>query len=264
MAKPKTAMAAALDKAGFKKDEYALYASAVIFFQGGKTLDDYIRVGRQAIADMKGGHGARIIHQTTAPATPGAGQSALDNQVAHASARPQIGSGDHRAAVSEDHSTRVTAPAGGDDHPVLENQRFDVVPVRAHNRKTPNPPRGLAEQMQTIAISKPSMFDSYKIGGELVADISYERIASLVRENAGNAASYLRLGTEATENAILLDMIAKHGIPPNQTAKVRELLTPAQFAEFVLSARKATPLVIERGMRLYAKAIENREIDHAA
>lgn len=257
---PKTAMAAAMTKAGFKTDEYALYASAVMFFRGGKSIDDYIRIGRQAVADM-GGQKARESHDTNASESD-AGHLGGDSQYISASVRQPI-SGDQTAHVTDDR-TRIVTAADANDHYATENQRSAVISVRSHKRNPPNRPRGLAEQMQTIAISKPSMFDSYKIGNELVADISYQRIASLVRENAGNAASYLRLGTEATENAVLLDMIAKHGIPSDQDTKVRELLTPAQFSEYVDRARKATPRLIEHGMKLYAKAIENREIEHAS
>jgi hypothetical protein len=100
-----------------------------------------------------------------------------------------------------------------------------------------------------------SVFDRRVIDGRAIGDLAWGELGTLVDANANNAASYLRLGTEATENAIILDKVHAHANVQDHRTKVRDVLTEAQLMQFIEDARAEAPLVVQMGMHHYRETI---------
>lgn len=135
-----------------------------------------------------------------------------------------------------------------------------TVPVVAHKRRTPQE-KAAAHAMEMVSAA--AIFSSRRIDGTLIGNLPWGRLRALVHDNATNAASYLRQGTEATENAILLDLIEQHCSVDDHRRLVRDVISSKQLEEFEASARILAPKLVEEGMRLYAHTVEQRRIADA-
>lgn len=89
-----------------------------------------------------------------------------------------------------------------------------------------------------------------------IGQFRWGELTLAVRDNAYNAASYLRLGTEATANALLLDKIHGHARVEDHEKRVKEILNAKQLQAYLEEARREAPLRIEEGMHRYAASLE--------
>jgi hypothetical protein len=135
--------------------------------------------------------------------------------------------------------------------------------VNAHKRRTPGQATAARNAM---LMGANAIYESLRVGSNAIGDLTYREIVSLIRDYATDAASFLRLGTEATAFALLLDKIAKHGVPIDQEMKVREIISATLLEQFHTESLTEAPRFVERGMRQYAKGLQDRskEIDGTA
>jgi len=106
-----------------------------------------------------------------------------------------------------------------------------------------------------------AIYLSRKIDGRPIGEITWAALRRLVSENATNAASFLRLGTTATENALILDKISKYARVSDGSKLVRDIVPPQQLSDMIEQARLEAPRVVERGMRAYAETVQ-KGIEH--
>jgi hypothetical protein len=163
------------------------------------------------------------------------------------------------AARGEDGTQPIVEPIGGLSHPPDFSEK--PVKVAEYRRKLPSERKAAIDVMLRSA---DAVFRSRLINDKPIGELTYGQLASLVKDSASSAVSHLRLGTEATENAIILDLIAKNGVPSDHSTKVKDLVTPEKLDEFIRVAQIEAPKLIERGMKRTAKMIEERETEHAA
>jgi hypothetical protein len=134
------------------------------------------------------------------------------------------------------------------------------IAVRAHRRQRKRTATERAAAMhvagEQVAALR-SVFDR-QIDGRPIGDLAWGELRAMVHANAVNAASYLRLGTNATEDAILLDKIEAHARVDNHATRIREIISAAQLEEYVAQAQREAPRLIELGMKQYAATIETR------
>jgi hypothetical protein len=126
------------------------------------------------------------------------------------------------------------------------------IKVREHRRQRQRTP----EEKAAILRVTVSLFDRREINGRPVGDMRWGEVQHEVRDNAVNAASYLRLGTQATANALLLKKILDHAVVQDHSTKIRDVISPELFARLDEEATKEAPLFIEKGMRRYATSLE--------
>jgi hypothetical protein len=132
---------------------------------------------------------------------------------------------------------------------------YDVQP---YQRRTPEQ---RAAETAAWLTSADAVFETRRINDTALGDLRWRELRALVHENALNAASYLRLGTEATEIAILLDKIDSYAVVSEEEKKVRDIVPAKVLVQFIDEARVEAPQLVEAGMRLYAKHVEQRRVD---
>lgn len=118
------------------------------------------------------------------------------------------------------------------------------------------------EKQRAIAAAASSVQSIYerRIGEMKIGDLTWGELNLRVTENAMSAASYLRQGTEATENAILLDKLVRHAVVDDQSRRVRDVVSALELERMTEEAHIEAPLLVERGMRAYAETIRNRAV----
>lgn len=130
----------------------------------------------------------------------------------------------------------------------------------AHKRARP---RTLAEKTAALHVAETevdalrSIYDQRKIDGRPIGDLAWGELRTMVHFNAISAGSLLRLGNEATENALLLDKIEGYAMVQDHLTKIREIVPEAELQRFIEEARQEAPRVVEIGMRNYATLIES-------
>jgi hypothetical protein len=135
------------------------------------------------------------------------------------------------------------------------------IKVREHKRHRPRSEEertGALIAAGTAVEALRSIFDERHIDGRPIGDLRWGELQGMVHTNANNAASYLRLGTEATENAILLDKIEAFAQVEDHSRKVRQVLSAADLERLDGEARREAPRLVELGMKYYATTIEQR------
>ena len=80
------------------------------------------------------------------------------------------------------------------------------------------------------------------------------------RVYANKAAEKLQLGTEETENALILDKIEAHIVITDHSTKVRDAISAERLEQIIAEARVEAPRLIEYGMARYAESIEARRL----
>lgn len=100
-----------------------------------------------------------------------------------------------------------------------------------------------------------SVFE-HQVNNRPIGQFRWGELTVAVRDNAYNAASYLRLGTEATANALLLDKVHSHALVDDHEKRVSEILSSKQLQTYLDEARLEAPLRIEEGMHRYAASLE--------
>lgn len=157
-----------------------------------------------------------------------------------------------RHAVLFDYLSRVQ-PQKSERKPRNKNVHVD----EHHRRK----PRSEAERQGEMAAAAHhgevlrSVFE-HQVNDRPVGKFRWGELTLAVRENAYNAASYLRQGTEATANALLLDKIHGHARVDDHEKLVNEIISAKQLQVYLDEARREAPLRIEDGMHRYAASLE--------
>jgi hypothetical protein len=153
--------------------------------------------------------------------------------------------------------TEAQAPSAP---PAAGSIRVKAHDVRAHRRRTQKEKDiEIAAQMGLST----AIYDRRTSRGPL-GDVRYEQLPSSKRESADHAASYLRLGTEKTEEAILWAKIEGYARVEDGRTRVREVIPAEKLHRLAIEAHTEAPQLVERGMHEYAtRIIAERGIDHA-
>lgn len=182
----------------------------------------------------------------------GAGQAMSDVQTVHAA--PETGAGH---LVGEP----PCVPAGSGSIPKIKVSEHHV---QEHRRRTPEQ---IEAEKRARMLMADAVFESRLIDNRPIGDLRYGELTRLREVHALNAASWLRQGTEATENAILVDKMFKHAHVADTNQCVREFLTAKTLAMMIDEARTEAPRLVERGMQIYREQIERydeiKELYHA-
>jgi hypothetical protein len=157
-----------------------------------------------------------------------------------------------RHAVLFDYLSRVQPQKQG------RKPRNKSVHVDEHQR---NKPRSKAEREAEMRSAEHhvevlrSVFE-HQVNNRPIGQFRWGELTLAVRENAYNAASYLRLGTEATANALLLDKVHGHARVDDHETLVSAVLSAKQLQSYLEEAQREAPLRIEEGMHRYAASLE--------
>ena len=122
-------------------------------------------------------------------------------------------------------------------------------PVRQHRRRTKEE-RAAAVAAELTAAG--AIFNIRKIDGRPIGDLRWGELRKLVADHASDAASYLRQGTEATADAILLKKISDFAQVTDHSQRIREVVSEKDLVRLDREAAIEAPRVIEIGMRDYA------------
>lgn len=153
---------------------------------------------------------------------------------------------------------RVAADMAATAPPVRPVKEVDVRKHQRHRPRTEAERAGAMVAAGTAVQAMRSIFDERYIDGRPIGDLRWGELRAMVHANATSAASYLRLGTEATENAILLDKIEAFAQVENHSTKIRQVLTAGDLKRLDEEARREAPRLVEMGMRYYTDAVEQR------
>jgi len=96
---------------------------------------------------------------------------------------------------------------------------------------------------------------SHRVNDRPVGDMAWGELGTMVMENARDAASYLRLGTEATANALLLFKIKNHARVDDHSMMIRQVISSTDLQAMIDDARAEAPRVVELGMHNYARTV---------
>jgi hypothetical protein len=151
---------------------------------------------------------------------------------------------------------RVAADMGTQAPASIKN--IKVREHRRHRPRTEEERTGALVAAGTAIEAMRSIFDERHIDGRPIGDLRWGELLGMVHTNANNAASYLRLGTEATENAILLDKIEAFAQVEDHSTKIRQVLSATDLERLSNEAHREAPRLVELGMKYYATTIEQR------
>jgi len=135
--------------------------------------------------------------------------------------------------------------------PKSESDRGTVKahPVREHRRRTKE------ERAASIAAeltAAGAIFNIRKIKGRPIGDLRWGELSKLVADFAVDAASFLRQGTDATTDALLLKKVFDFAQVDDHSRRVREVIGGNELARLDREAQMEAPRIIEKGMRDYA------------
>ncbi len=134
--------------------------------------------------------------------------------------------------------------------------------TRAHKRQRPRTDSERAGALVAAATAAKAMgniFDERRIDDRAIGDFSWGELLTAIHSEAHLAASYLRQGTQATANALLLDKIEAFAQVADHTTKIRDVLTATDLARLDQEATREAPHVVERGMKLFIATVEERQ-----
>ena len=155
-----------------------------------------------------------------------------------------------------DYVRRIAAEPDGIAAVAVDTRPKDVE-VRKHDRhrKRTTAEREAALRVAGIEAAEIRTVFEHRVNGRAIGDLRWGELGAMVRDNAVDAASFLKLGTEATANAILLFKVQRHASVDDHSTLVRQVITAAQLQAFVDEAYAEAPRFVEAGMRTYAKAV---------
>lgn len=152
----------------------------------------------------------------------------------------------------------ATAPTTTLPEPAPDKRPFSVK-VGEHRRRHQRSEEERAAELVAAANQSEilrSVFE-FPVNDRAIGDFAWGELSLAVRDNAYNAASFLRQGTEATAAAILLDKIHAHARVDDHSKLVRQILTAKTLQGYIDEARAEAPKKIEDGMRQYAASLES-------
>lgn len=134
----------------------------------------------------------------------------------------------------------------------------DVVKHRRQRPRTDSERAGALSAARTVISAIQSIFDERKIDGQSIGEMRWGELREMVRTKASNASSYLRLGTDATEDALLLDKIEAFTQVADHSTKIRDAMSAKDLERLNEEAKREAPKLVEMGMRKYAQTIADR------
>lgn len=174
-----------------------------------------------------------------------------------------------RQAMELDYLNRVACdmagPSSGSGHNVVDPLAAHAAPapdpkpvnVHEHRRRTPEQRDSQRKAaMAAAAVTVEAFREARLFNGSPLRSIPWGQLTTEIRDKALSAASFLRQGTEATEDAILLVKIRNHGVVTDHTKTIGDVVKDSQLEKYMLEARLEAPKFIELSMSNYAGAIE--------
>jgi hypothetical protein len=130
--------------------------------------------------------------------------------------------------------------------------------VGTYKRRPPSAKEAAREAAMAGAAAMADVYSSRLIDGRPIGDLSWKELGLLVGENAMRAASFILLGTEAAENAIILHKIANWASVDNQEARVRDVIKAEQLKTFIAEAQREAPAVLARLQNHVSNTLKSR------
>jgi hypothetical protein len=130
------------------------------------------------------------------------------------------------------------------------------IKVREHRRRTPGEREAALTVAGDTARAVLSVFDR-PIFGRRLGDLRWGELRTLCHDMATNAADYLRLGTDATENFAMMTLMLRHAQPADQGALVRDTISEKKAREYAAMAPSLTVQLLERGIAAYVATLES-------
>jgi hypothetical protein len=130
------------------------------------------------------------------------------------------------------------------------------IKVREHRRRTPGEREAALTVAGDTARAVLSVFDR-PIFGRRLGDLRWGELRSMCHGMATNAADYLRLGTDATENFAMMTLMLRHAQPADQGALVRDTISEKKAREYAAMAPSLTVQLLERGIAAYVATLES-------
>ena len=174
-----------------------------------------------------------------------------------------------REAIARDYLDRLAAERGLQqpeetiDAPAAGSIKVREHKVRQHRRRTHEERQAALQGAGRAAASMATAYDR-QIDGRSIGDLRWGELQALRHENAINAASYLRFGTEATANFILLDKIEAHVRVTDHGTKVKDVISEAQLQLLADEADGEAPRWIGAGMQAWIVWLEQQRNNQKA
>jgi hypothetical protein len=142
------------------------------------------------------------------------------------------------------------------------------VTVKQHDRHRKRTTAEREAALRVAGITAEAINDAlgYRVNGRRVGDLAWAELGTMVHDNAKDAASFLRLGTEATANALLLFKIKNHAQVEDQTMTIRQVISADAMQSMIDAAYAEAPRVVKLGMENYERRVVagNKEMETAA
>jgi hypothetical protein len=145
---------------------------------------------------------------------------------------------------------------------IAVNVRPKDVKVKQHQRHRKRTTAEREAALRVAGISADAIRDalSHRVNDRPVGDLAWGELGTMVLENARDASSYLRLGTEATANALLLFKIKNHAQVDDHEMTIRQVISAADMEVMIDEAYTEAPRVVEIGMHNYARTVAEGRI----
>jgi hypothetical protein len=131
------------------------------------------------------------------------------------------------------------------------------VKVGPHRRQLPRTQAEKSSALDVAARLHEAVAHEHHVNDRPIGDFRWGELHMAVEENAHNASRYLMLGIAETANAILLKKIHGHATVDDHSRRVRDVIAAGQMQKFIAESRLEAPLLVERGMREYARTVSN-------
>lgn len=172
--------------------------------------------------------------------------------------------GELREAVALDYLERLAAdqlgeapPEPASIEPAAGSVKVSAYKVPPHRRRTHAEREAALQGAGRAAASMATAYDR-QIDGRAIGELRWGELQALRHNNAFNAASYLRYGTEATANFILLDKIEAHCRVDDHATKVRDVISEVQLRVLSEEADAEAPRLIGTGMEAWVNWLEQQ------
>jgi hypothetical protein len=175
-----------------------------------------------------------------------------------------------REAIAADFLQRVAAEKGIDtkdtaatatpkvkEQPADGSVKVTAYKVPSYRRRTHEEREAALQSAGRAAASMASAYDR-QIDGRSIGELRWGELQAMRHQNAFNAASFLRFGTEATANFILLDKIEAYCRVDDHSMKIRDVISAAQLQALAEEADVEAPRMIGAGMEAWVNWLETQ------
>jgi hypothetical protein len=165
-----------------------------------------------------------------------------------------------RVATEKEIDTKDTAPTATPkvkEQPADGSVKVTAYKVPSYRRRTHEEREAALASAGRAAVSMASAYDR-QIDGRSIGELRWGELQAMRHQNAFNAASYLRFGTEATANFILLDKIEAYCRVTDHSTKVKDTISEAQLQMLSDEADTEAPRLIGEGMQAWVSWLEQQ------